>query len=92
MKLLKGDIDIATNILRRQGVDNPSNTDIATAFMRYHRSGLLENSDWMGNQDVIMSAEWKTYRQALRDLPQNSSPQLDSNNNLTGINWPTKPE
>ena len=35
--------------------------------------------------------EWKTYRQALRDLPANSTPKLDKNNVLTGYTFPTKP-
>lgn len=60
--------------------------------LRMERNSRLARTDWMGNSDVTMSAEWKTYRQALRDLPETASPSLDKNGNLTGINWPTKPE
>ena len=35
--------------------------------------------------------EWLAYRQALRDLPNNQIPQLDSYGMLTNITWPTKP-
>ena len=40
-----------------------------------------------------MTQEQKDYRQALRDLPSNTSnPKIDENGNLTGVTWPTKPE
>jgi agmatine/peptidylarginine deiminase len=51
---------------------------------RSERSGLLSETDWAGQSDVIMSAEMTTYRQALRDVPQQS----DFPDN---INWPTAP-
>ena len=60
--------------------------------LRMERNHRLAITDWMGNSDVTMSAEWKTYRQALRDLPSTASPSLDENGNLTGVTWPTKPE
>jgi len=34
---------------------------------------------------------WITYRQALRDLPSSSTPQLDTNGELINIPWPTPP-
>ena len=42
---------------------------------------------------VAVSDAWKTYRQALRDLPASSTPTLDSSKNLdlTSVTWPTKP-
>ena len=60
--------------------------------LRMERNSRLARTDWMGNSDVTMSAEWKTYRQALRDLPETASPSLDENGQLTGVTWPTKPE
>ena len=35
--------------------------------------------------------EWLTYRQQLRDLPANSSPQLQDNGKVTNVTWPTPP-
>ena len=32
------------------------------------------------------------YRQALLDVPENNTPELDSDGNLTGVTWPEKPE
>ena len=52
--------------------------------LRYLRNCLLQETDWMANSDVTMSDDWKTYRQALRDLPANTS---DPKNPV----WPTKP-
>ena len=37
--------------------------------LRARRNKLLEQCDWMANSDVTMSDAWRTYRQALRDLP-----------------------
>ena len=62
-------------------------------LLREERNILLAQSDWMANSDVIMSDEWKSYRQALRDLPASASPKLDANCNLdlTSVTWPTEP-
>tara|TARA_B000000609_G_scaffold103928_1_gene79819 strand:- start:53 stop:415 length:363 start_codon:yes stop_codon:yes gene_type:complete len=53
-------------------------------YLRHVRNNLLQETDWMANSDVTMSDAWKTYRQALRDLPANTS---DPSNPT----WPTKP-
>jgi hypothetical protein len=61
--------------------------------MRRERSRLLSESDWRelpgypGNDQ----AEWMTYRQALRDLPEVETPFLDEDGNLTNVTWPTPP-
>jgi len=61
-------------------------------LLRIQRNQLLAESDWMANSDVTMSEEWRIYRQALRDLPANSTPELDENGQLTNITWPEKPQ
>ena len=43
-------------------------------IIRNKRNELLAETDWMANSDVTMSEEWKTYRQALRDLPSTTDP------------------
>ena len=55
-------------------------------YVRGKRNSLLSESDWTQNRDVVLSndAEWKTYRQALRDLPANTT-------DWTNPPWPTKP-
>ena len=54
--------------------------------LRDQRNQLLAETDWMGNSDVTMSTDWKTYRQALRDLPKHSKWP-----HLADSDWPTKP-
>ena len=55
--------------------------------LRTQRNQLLAETDWMGNSDVTMSNDWKTYRQALRDITK-TTPSDDA---LSNITWPTKP-
>ena len=52
--------------------------------VRQERNSLIQQSDWMALGDVTMSDEWRTYRQALRDI----TAQEGFPNNVT---WPTKP-
>tara|TARA_B100001778_G_scaffold282699_1_gene248356 strand:+ start:12345 stop:12626 length:282 start_codon:yes stop_codon:yes gene_type:complete len=55
--------------------------------VRNYRNRLLLETDWVAARasetGVAVSDDWKTYRQALRDVPTQSDP-----NNIT---WPTKP-
>ncbi len=62
-------------------------------LLREARNIKISESDWMANSDVTMSDDWKTYRQALRDLPATQNPTLDSNENLdnSSFTWPTEP-
>lgn len=92
MTLNEGDIQWAKIELERVGNSNPTNDQIAMQFVRNLRNNLIRDTDWMSGTDVNMTDEWKTYRQALRDLPANSTPSLDENGNLEGVTWPTKPE
>jgi len=56
-------------------------------FIRPKRDELLSKSDWTQGLDSPLSdvqkEEWKTYRQALRDMTSHPDPQ--------NANWPTKP-
>ena len=55
------------------------------AAERATRDDLLKATDHYGLSDITMSADMATYRQALRDVPQQAGfPQT--------ITWPTKPE
>tara|TARA_Y100000992_G_C21157507_1_gene439333 strand:+ start:221 stop:586 length:366 start_codon:yes stop_codon:yes gene_type:complete len=63
-------------------------------LLRVRRNNKLAETDWTQNRDITLSndTDWKTYRQALRDLPSTASPKLDEEGNLTNVTWPTKPE
>ena len=63
-------------------------------LLRQERNRKLAETDWTQSRDVILEndAEWKTYRQALRDLPATQEPQLDEFGNLTNVTWPEVPK
>ena len=62
-------------------------------LLRIERDAKLAACDWRASSDLTLADSWKTYRQALRDLPASASPKLDSNYNLdsTSVTWPTEP-
>ena len=62
-------------------------------LLRIERNRLLQETDWRASSDLIISEEWKIYRQRLRDLPEGNTPDLNSDGTLdkTSINWPTPP-
>ena len=55
--------------------------------LRQQRDALLVETDYMGNSDVVMSEDWVTYRQALRDI----TTQTPIDDSLSNITFPTKP-
>ena len=64
--------------------------EMIVARIRTTRNAILGTSDWTQLSDASLSddkkAEWKTYRQALRDLPTHAKwPNLESGD------WPTPP-
>ena len=62
------------------------------AALNLERTQKLYASDWTQAADSPLTdakkAEWVTYRQALRDVPQNLAEDFD---NLAGFAWPTPP-
>tara|TARA_Y100000356_G_C11108990_1_gene208547 strand:- start:187 stop:588 length:402 start_codon:yes stop_codon:yes gene_type:complete len=65
-------------------------------LLREERDERLAETDWIVTQSLEKGEEipekWKTYRQALRDLPSTSTPKLNEYKQLSNITWPTKPE
>ena len=51
--------------------------------VRSERDFKLQETDWRASSDLTLSDDWKTYRQALRDVPTQSDP--------FNITWPTEP-
>ena len=70
--------------------------------LREIRDKLLAESDWTQNRDVTLSndADWKKYRQALRDLPSTASSKFINQKITAGsppvdmslITFPKKPD
>ena len=56
--------------------------------LREQRNQLLVQTDWYGMSDVTMDSDMTVYRQALRDITK----QTPSDDALSNITWPTKPE
>ncbi len=56
-------------------------------LLRDVRNQILAQSDWTQSRDVTLSndADWKTYRQALRDITKEYK-------SLEDVKWPEKPE
>ena len=63
----------------------------ALATLRNKRDGLLKAYDWEILQELekgnAISSDMRTYRQALRDLPNGK----DTVDKCTNATWPTKP-
>tara|TARA_B100001094_G_C17809398_1_gene613044 strand:+ start:66 stop:410 length:345 start_codon:yes stop_codon:yes gene_type:complete len=64
------------------------------SLLRIERNRRLAETDWRMHSDYPGSNQevWRTYRQALRDLPATQEPQLDSQGSLINITWPEVPE
>ena len=75
--------DVQTVAAQKTAYDTLVNNDLAKSA-RSKRDGLLKETDHYALSDVTMSDAMKTYRQALRDVPQ----QTDF---PSTISWPTKP-
>jgi hypothetical protein len=66
-------------------IKQPDPTAVATQA-RTQRDAMLTASDWTQVADApVDQSAWATYRQALRDVPNQAG--FPEN-----INWPTRPE
>ena len=67
----------------------------AMTKLRSERDALIPSTDKYAFMDFPIRDElrkkWNRYRQHLRDLPGMSSPDLDEDGNLTGVEWPAVP-
>ena len=77
---------------------NSKSADRKLSKVRLYRNRRLKQTDYLALSDVTMSDAVKTWRQTLRDLPQNNTTEAeydellakDSDGNLTNSVW-TKP-
>ena len=62
-------------------------------LLRIERDTRIAKTDWRASSDLTLADAWKTYRQALRDLPARATPKLNSQYelDLTSVTWPTEP-
>ena len=57
---------------------------IQSEQVREERDALLAACDWRASSDVTLSTAWRTYRQALRDVPAQAGFPTD-------VTWPVEP-
>ena len=105
---ISGDNYSTLDWIKGNGHDKPTeealNTKIAELdaaeamkLLRVERDKRLAKDDWkvvMAKETgTNLSSAFKTYRQALRDLPASATPTLDSSYELdmTSVTWPTEP-
>ena len=62
-------------------------------LLRFERDARLAACDWRASSDLTLTDNWKTYRQALRDLPASASPKIgiDGHLDMTSVTFPTEP-
>jgi len=62
-------------------------TELNIQEVRMIRNAKLAETDWTQNRDITLSndEDWKTYRQALRDITKKYK-------SLDDVKWPEKPE
>ena len=74
---------------------NSKSADRKLEKIRLYRNRRLKQTDYLANSDVTMPDYIKTWRQVLRDLPQNNTTESqydtlltkDTNGNLTNSVW-----
>jgi hypothetical protein len=59
--------------------------DQAANNIRSHRNILLQETDWLALSDNVMTPEWASYRQQLRDITSQAGFPYE-------VIWPIKPE
>lgn len=85
MVILDGGEPMTLEMLKQKKVELEENE--RWKLLRELRDKLLSETDYLMNTDYPHKTEevkqhWKDYRQALRDLPENSNPMLNENGDL----------
>ena len=76
---------------RRNTIDGVvSYIDISWREVKSQRDMELSKSDWRASSDLILSEEWKDFRQFLRDLPQNFTEANDAADAFTEYEKPDR--
>ena len=63
----------------------------AMRLLRLERNARIAETDWRASSDLTISDAWKTYRQALRDLPASNNKASWNGTTLSNVTFPTKP-
>ena len=71
--LVSGEWILPHQAVAKTEEDLATESEVAWANLREQRDKLLSETDWTASTDVTMTADMTTYRQALRDLPANTT-------------------
>jgi len=80
-------VDLTAEELEAEAADIAA-MDLDMTFVRIQRNEMLSSSDWTQIGDATLgdhtAEEWRTYRQALKDIPQNHT-------RVSEVVWPNDP-
>ena len=98
------EVDEAGEVSKRLKSGLPSKSDVDAKIKNYNenvepqrmlreqRDAKIAETDWWAGADHTLTDAQKAYRQALRDLPANSSPRLDwDGQGIENVTWPDEP-
>ena len=74
----------AEEIAEREAYERDVQPGVDLELLREERNSRLAETDYLALSDVTLSEDMRTYRQALRDLPANTSDPANPT-------WPVKP-
>jgi len=74
----------AEEIAEREAYERDVQPGVDLELLREERNRRLAETDYLALSDATLSEEMRTYRQALRDLPDNTSDPANPT-------WPVKP-
>ena len=80
-------LDVSTGkIIDIEDPDEVVNDEENLMALRARRNETLASTDWTQSRDITLSNDddWKTYRQALRDITKDYK-------SLEDVKWPEKP-
>ena len=71
--IVETDPELVDGVYKQKFVVERLSDELAETNIRRTRDALLQRTDYMALSDVTMSDEWKDYRQALREVPQQAN-------------------
>lgn len=83
--IVEAPMTIVDGVVQINYATEPASNENKMLRVRLQRDSFLRTSDWMALSDVTMPEKWKTYRQALRDIPQQSG-------FPSSVTWPEPPD
>ena len=83
-ELVEGNWILTKTVVSLTSEQQAAVDDAAAILVRKRRDALLKETDWYGLTDVTMPTEIAVYRQALRDIP-------DQTGFPNEVTWPTAP-